>query len=72
MQSINVLGHHSQQLSLLLKLGELVVRLVGLGRQADHALAIEVVELLGMRLVEAMRQHGLGWIFKMLMVEPVS
>ena len=71
MQAVDVLGHDSGQLTRSLKLRELAMRLVGLRGQADHALAIEVVELLRVAHVEAVREHGLGRILELLMIEPV-
>ena len=47
------------------------MRLVGLGGEADHALAVEVVELLCVRHVKTVAKHGLGWVCKVLVVQAV-
>ena len=71
MQTVDVLRDDRAHLALSLELGQLEVRLVGLGVERDHLGAVEVVELLGVRHVEAVGEHRLGWIGEALVVQPV-
>ena len=72
MQAVDVLRHHGRDLALALELGELDVGLVGLGAQRDHLLAVEVEELLGVALVEAVGEHLLRRIAEVLVVEAID
>ena len=67
-----LLDHHGGKVPRALELGELLVRAVGPGRQADHALAVELVELGGVRDKEVVPEHLLGRVGKVLVVEPVG
>ena len=70
-QAVDVLRDHGGKLALALELGELVVRLVGLGSQGNHPRAVEIEELLGVREIELVAQHLLGRILELLMVQAV-
>ena len=72
MQAVDVLCHHRGQTARALKLGKLDVRLVGLGVRRDHALAVEGEKLRRMRAEEAVGEHGLWRIGKMLVVEAID
>ena len=50
---------------------ELAVRLVGLGVERDHALAVELVELRRVLAEELMAEHGLGRVLEVLVVQAV-
>ena len=71
MQAVDVLRHHGVELAGALQLGQLGVAAVGLSVKRDHLGAVEVEELGRMRLVKAMRQHGLGRIGKPLVIQAV-
>ena len=68
MQTVDVLRHHGTKLAGTLQLGQLGVAAVGLGVKRDHLGAVEVEELGRMRLVKAMREHGLGRVGKLLVI----
>ena len=71
MQAVDVLRHHGIELAGSLQLGQLGVAAVGLGGKDNHLGAVEVEELGRMRLVKAMRQHGLGRVGKPLVIQAV-
>ena len=71
MQAVDILRHHGIKLTGALQLGQLGVAAVGLGAKRDHLGAVKVEELGRMRLVKAMRQHGLGRIGKLLVIQAV-
>lgn len=68
MQAVDILRHHGIQLAGALQLGQPGVAAVGLGAKRDHLGAVEVEELGRMRLVKAMREHGLGRVGKLLVI----
>ena len=70
-QTVDILRHHGVELAGALQLGQLGVAAVGLGAKRDHLGAVKVEELGRMRLVKAMRQHGLGRIGKLLVIQAV-
>ena len=58
--------------TLALELGELEVRLVGIGTKRNHLRAIKLEELRRMSLVEAVGKHGLGRIVELLVVQAIN
>ncbi len=72
MQAVDVLRHHDIELASSLQLGELGVTAVGLSVKRDHLGAVKVEELRRMRLVKAVREHGLGRVGKLLVIQAVN
>ena len=68
MQTVDILRHHGIKLTGALQLGQLGVAAVGLSVKRDHLGAVKVEELGRMRLVKAMREHGLGRVGKLLVI----
>ena len=71
MQAVDVLRHHGIKLADALQLGQLGVAAVGLSVKRDHLGSVKVEELRRMCLVKAVRQHGLGRIGKLLVIQAV-
>ena len=69
--AVDVLRDDRGKLAGTLQLGQLEVGLVGLGAKGNHARAVEVVELGGMRDVEVVGEHLLGRVLEVLMVQTV-
>ena len=71
MQAVDVLRHHDIELASSLQLGELGVTAVGLSVKRDHLGAVKVEELGRMCLIKAMREHSLGRVGKLLVIQAV-
>ena len=71
MQAVDVLRHHGIKLADALQLGQLGVAAVGLSVKRNHLGSVKVEELRRMCLVKAVRQHALGRIGKLLVIQAV-
>ena len=71
MKTVNVLRHHGIELARRFQLGELGVRTIGPRVERDHLLAIEIVEVRLMGHEERMREHRLGRIVELLVIQAV-
>ena len=71
MQSIDVLGHHSQQFSRLLQFRQLFVGGVGFGIQIEHPAAVKGKELLRVFLVKVVAEYLLRRVTVPLLVKAV-
>ena len=72
METVDVLGNDGAQDAVALPPGELEVRLIGFCGQADHLVAVEAVEFLGLLHEKGMAEDLFGRIIVLLMVETVS
>ena len=71
MQTVDILCDDSLHLALTLQFCQLVVGCVGRIVQRQHLLPVKVEKFGGMRLIEGMAQHGLGWVLEFHGVQPV-
>ena len=71
MQAVNVLGDNSQELAFLFPLGELQVRLVGLGVERQHLIPVETEESFWLLHKEGMGQDGFRRVIILLIIESV-
>lgn len=70
-KTVDVLRHHGIELARCLQLGELGMRAIGLCVERNHLLAIKIVEVRLMGHKERMREHRLGRIVELLMIEAI-
>ena len=71
MQTVNVLGDHSPQLTLLLQLCQPQMGSVGFCVLYDQLIAVKTVKLLRVFLPEGMAEDGFGRVIVFLVVQPV-
>ena len=71
MQTVDVLGDHRPQLTLLLQLCQPQMGGIGLCTLYDQLIAVKTVEFLRVFLPEGMAEDGFGRVVVFLVVQPV-